>query len=193
MPTTRRRRTRKPKRPEVSQALFFYLTWGDYHAAREQQKRDGTNSWELVGGWPDYPSAWSMIESRAVEAWVQACPGSRPASWWKWSAREVRRLTGRYTLIKGLDRCHDTGIPHIDNGWQDHPPLVESTPALLDRLELWLPGERERVPAEAFAEQPFSYELTVAPQQFEDGDEEEDTLADSDVRAGRIVSKRRSA
>ena len=115
MPTTRRRRMRKPQRPDVSEALFVYLTFGDWYAARRQQKRDGTNAGELFFGWPTYPEKWASIVDRAVAEWSAKYPGTRPVSWWEWTAPEP---------LRG----------------------AESQAAYLDRLSLWLPGERDRVP-----------------------------------------------
>ena len=162
MPTTRRRRTRKPAHLEVSRAVFILLTWDDWSAAAAQQERDKSNALELFGGWQKYPDSWAVIEDRAVAAWVEAYPGTRPTSWWRWSAPELRRLTGgTYTLIKGMGRCHETGLPYIDHGWRHDPPLAETQPGCLDRLDLWLPGERERVPTQAFESQLFSYESTM--------------------------------
>ena len=151
------------------------MTWGEWHAARAQAERDSTNPWELFGGWPQYPAVWATIADRAVAEWSAQYPGTRPASWWFWSAPELRRLTGgTYRCIVGAGRCHDTGIPYID-GWQDDPPVVESEPAFLDRQDLWIQGERERVSPSAFAEQLFSYELTVAPRGAPGFNERDDT------------------
>jgi hypothetical protein len=52
--------------------------------------------------------------------------------------------------------------------------MVESTPAYLDRLALWLDGERDRVPACEFDPQPFSWDLTHhSPQGAPDADEDD--------------------
>jgi hypothetical protein len=53
------------------------------------------------------------------------------------------------------------GIPYIDE-WRNDSPL-ESQAGYLDRLRLWLPGERARVSPQAFNPEIFSYDLTVAP------------------------------
>ena len=81
---------------------------------------------------------------------------------------------GTYRRIQGAGRCQASGIPYID-GWQDDPPVVESEPAFLDRQDLWIQGERERVSPSAFAEQLFSYELTVAPRGAPGFNERDDT------------------
>ena len=153
----------------------IYLTWNNWNAARAQQEHDGTSAWELFGGWPQYPAVWATIADRAVSEWSAQYPGTRPASWWFWSAPELRRLTrGTYTGVKGMHRCHETGIAYIGD-WEDDPPLVESQPTFLDRLNLWIPGERDRVPSAAFAKQLFSHALTTAPGSARGCDGEDDT------------------
>jgi hypothetical protein len=147
---------RRTQLPDVSRALYTLLLWADWDAAIAQQERDETKAFELWDN-ESHARAWAAIESQAVPEWAAVYPGTRPPSWWYWSAPELRRLTGGvYKEITGIHRCHDTGVPYIDGGWKN-VPTVESTPALLDRLGLWLSGERARVPASAFASQPFSY------------------------------------
>lgn len=162
---------------DVSDALFLYLIWGDWSAAVRQAHRDGSNPWALFDGGGRHEAAWAAIVDDAVGEWTTVYPGTMPRSWWHWSAPELRRLIGgAYRTIQGAGRCHDTGVPFIDD-WRDDPPLVEREPAYLDRLGLWLPCERVRVPPDAFTAQPFSYTLTVRP--------EVRPLDDDDVDADR--------
>jgi hypothetical protein len=162
------RKLRNPKRrrgstPDVSPALYCYLLWGDHQAAKAMALEDKTNPWELFDSFNDSHSvAWHSILDEALAEWIEVYPGERPASWWLWTAPSLRNVYGRFRHWQGSDRCHQTGIPH---GQPDDPedlPMVESTPAFLDRLGLWIPGERSRVPAEAFEPSPFSVTLTAS-------------------------------
>jgi hypothetical protein len=156
---------RRTQLPDVSPALYTLLLWGDWSAAMAQQERDGTEPFELWDIGEKHEAVWHAIVDRAIAEWTAVYPGTRPTSWWYWTAPELRRpTTGRYAEISGVRRCHETGVPCISNGWTS-PPMVESTPAYLDRLSLWLPAERPRVPASAFKPQRFSYggNLLVAP------------------------------
>ncbi len=178
-------KARRTQAPDVSPALYLLLTWGDFPAAHAQAERDGTSPWELFCG-DQHEAAWHAIEAQAVAEWADVHPGSRPPKWWHWSAPELRRLIGAAHVIKGLHRCHETGVPYISNGFDEDRPMVESTAALLDRLNLWLPGERARVPADAFAAKRFNYRDgdTMAPCRVpgradfaDEGDADDDTPA----------------
>ncbi len=148
---------------EVSEALSILLTWGDWSAARLAAQRNGSNPTELFDLHHNHDAAWLVIQDEALEAWTAVYPGSRPESWWLYSAPELRQVYGRFTEARGLGRCQATGIPYgAPDDWKDRP-MVESTPAYLDRLDLWVAGERARVPRQAFDPQPFSWTLTVAP------------------------------
>ena len=62
-----------------------------------------------------------------------------------------------------------TGIPHIARFKVDLP-MVEAEAAYLDRLGLWLPGERSRVSAAAFAPRVFDVAL-IRRNNFGSGDD----------------------
>jgi hypothetical protein len=154
-------KTRRSTPVDVSEALFIALTWGDWHAAHAAQERNGSNRWELFNLKRDHDVIWHAIEADALAAWTQAYPGERPETWWCYAAPELRQVHGRFTGVRGLNRCQSTGVPYgSPDDWNDLP-MVETTPAYLDRLGLWLDGERARVPAAAFDPQPFSWTLTV--------------------------------
>lgn len=163
---------------QVSAATRAYLTWNSYTLARAMT---GAETDEQLAGIYFFVNQaialWDEVADDAVADVAAHYPGCRPVNWWRFSAPDLRLLIGgSYTRIAGLHRCHDTGIPYIGNGWTADPPLVESVPAYLDRLNLWLPGERERVAAAAFKARPFSYDLTIGPRVPEDvypGDGEE--------------------
>lgn len=169
------RKLRNPKTRravEISACIFSWLLWRDASAARAQAERDGdldVFDAHYFFDWSKEAQLWASIEAEALEEWTPALPGTRPRLWWQYSAPELRELTGggAYHETAGAGRCHETGIPYIAN-WESDPPLVESTPMYLDRLDLWLPGERARVPVSAFAAEQFSYTLTVAPRRVED-------------------------
>jgi hypothetical protein len=148
-------------------ACMHALLVGGYHAAREAAARAGESPREcFFSSDDDMRKAWTFVEAELLAAWVIHSPGTRPASWWRYSdsVSELRRVTGLFTELIGRHRCHETGICYLVPGDPRDPPVVESQAAFLDRLDLWLPGERARVPAEAFAESPFSIGLTWQPE-----------------------------
>jgi hypothetical protein len=158
MPRKLRTSKRRLHAVDVAPALFHYLVWRDYDAAAALLRPEDSK-WLLfdVLGPNAHQHAWRVIEEEAVEAWVEQYPGSRPSSWWHWSAPEVRGVVGAFRLLENpRERCWSTGIPFLEpHDWSD-PPFVESQPAYLERLNLWRPGERERVSAEAFEPQRWS-------------------------------------
>jgi hypothetical protein len=162
----RKRRTPKQRRAalvDVSRALWLLLLWGDWRAAHDAAVEDETSTFELYEIGSRHERAWRAIEPQALEVWTDGHPGTRPPSWWKWSAPELRLVTGRFRFMNGHRRCQPTGVPYGEPlDWND-PPLVETTPAYLDRLGLWLQNERARVKPSAFRPQSFSWDLTVAP------------------------------
>ena len=157
----RKRRIPKGRRGTVDVALAvqIWLLFHDYRAA-ENRDPDGLHS--VYFTW-DQTAAWEAMATPAIAYWAKRFPGTRPAPWWEWSAPELRQLDGKFTVIPGAGRCWPTGAAFIKFA-ADAPPLLESQPAFLDRLQLWLPGERRRVAPDAFAARRFSDEaLTVTP------------------------------
>jgi hypothetical protein len=138
--------------------------WGDFEGADALAARDGSSPWEIFDGVGcDHASVWHAIEPHALAEWVEHFPGLRPSAWWQWSVPELRSVFGQFRPATGGNRCHDTGVPYGEPvDWMDRP-MVESTPRLLDRLGLWLPGERARVAAAAFEPSAFDWNLTEAP------------------------------
>jgi len=154
---------------DVSPALYIWLLWHDWDAARDRAQADTTSTWELFDLGEEHRIAWLAIAELAVPEWIRFYPGTRPPMWWQFSAPELRRMTGgTFTEVVGAHRCQPTGVPYGAPDWND-PPMVESQPAYLDRLNLWLPGEQARVTKEDFAPRRFSWDLTVAPQGVPDG------------------------
>ena len=168
---------------QVSEALSILLIWGDWSAARAAAQRTGSNPAELFDLHRNHDAAWLAIQDEALEAWTAVYPGSRPESWWLTRCRAVPERC-RFTEAPGLGRCQIPGIPYgAPDDWEDRP-MVESTPAYLDRLDLWVAGERGRVPRRAFDPQPFSWTLTVAPC----GMPKDDLEDDDDDDAGRSLA-----
>lgn len=126
----------------------------------------------------DLRSTWGRVRDRLLAEWAAAHPGTRPDGWWTFDAPEPRRRLGG--IGTAAHEClnvalHlDRGIP---SQWLDaddvetfapirasaggppfegvavdpaDPPLYESEAAYLDRLGLFLPGEKRRVPAAAW-------------------------------------------
>jgi hypothetical protein len=154
---------RRPAEPDVPACLYHWLLWRDWRGAVEIAKDDDDSIAVLYFNEFEERPCWHAIERRALEEWIEEYPGTRPESFWLYSAPELRRLTGgSCRLIEGATRCHKTGIPYFDWFGVTDLPLVESEPAFLDRFNLWLPGERARVPADAFASKRFTPSLTWA-------------------------------
>jgi len=117
---------------------------------------------------------WREHHGQILEAWAVEHPGTRPSYWWSLESTEPRRRLGgtgtpRHERLADVER-HILGVPA---GWirQDDvdfyrqymdtdlgvpaldptdPPLYESEASYIERLGLWLPGERRRVRKEAF-------------------------------------------
>jgi hypothetical protein len=156
------RASKKRTRPiDVCPALFAYLTWRDFGAATDLL-RPQDSKWVLFPMGPaSHEHAWRAIEHDAVDAWIERYPGSRPASWWYWSAPELRRVVGAFTVLENpRERCQSSGVPFLrPDNWSD-PPEVETQAAYLSRLALWRDGERERVSDDAF--EPVTWSLSGA-------------------------------
>lgn len=161
MPRPQRHAKTRRDLPPVHPSMFHWLTWRDWQGAHSLAEDDEEAIAALFIEWPRHPQTWAQIEPDALRAWVAKLPGTRPKSWWFWSAPELRQVIGEYTPISGVGRCHESGIPYLLHNKQN-PPLVETEAGLLDRLGLWLPRERARVNADAFQPQLFSYSLTVS-------------------------------
>jgi hypothetical protein len=154
----------------VSDALYHLLLWRDWHGARLRVQPDD-HAFELFA-LHRYQRVWAQIQDVALLDWIAVVPGRRPASWWYWTAPDLRRLYGRFNAADGITRCHPTGIPYgTPADWQDLP-MCESEAAYLDRHDLWLAGEREQVPLAAFDAEVFSWALTNA-QMYMPRDEDE--------------------
>src|SRR5262245_30971975 len=118
----RKLRHPKARRPvvAVSEALYNLLLWGDVPG-----DHDRSETWQLFD-WDRHRGAWQAIVDEALPQWVGHYPGTRPRSWWLWTAPELRLVVGRFTYLTGAGRCQPTGVPYgqpVD--WNDLP-TVES-------------------------------------------------------------------
>ena len=81
MPTNRRRRTRKQRRP-ISEAAWAYLT--DAPLPQDADKLDVY----LLGapGNGQGRALWEAYRDEILADWIQRHSGTRPSSWWRWDA-----------------------------------------------------------------------------------------------------------
>ena len=110
---------------------------------------------------------WKAYEREILAWWAKAKPGTRPRSWWKYSAPEPRRRVGGTGTTLSAARGWKTqisefGLPYSDD-WlttnefpkcppvdSSDPPTFESEAEYLTRLKLLAPGEGKRLRPDAF-------------------------------------------
>jgi hypothetical protein len=81
---------------------------------------------------------WHEYGEAATAEYVKMYPGQRPQLWWRYSAPEPRcKRDGICPASATWDRGN-TGLPH---GADEND--YETEAEYLERLGLWLPGERE--------------------------------------------------
>jgi hypothetical protein len=125
---------------------------------------------------------WAQYGPEIISWWAKEQPGTRPQTWWKFSAPEPRRRVGGVGSTKS-EICGDPeyiaayGLPNPANfvlpedlawlPWREHagsavdyddPPKFESQAAYLSRLELLQPGENKRLTVSDFEPQAFAIE-----------------------------------
>jgi hypothetical protein len=90
---------------------------------------------------------WREYGETAIAEFVKKNPGRRPSMWWRYSAVEPRRQVGGATK-----RPHESGLAYGIRVYYDplgkianNPPIYETEAEYLERLGLWLRGERERL------------------------------------------------
>jgi hypothetical protein len=104
---------------------------------------------------------WDLHCHRILHEHIELKPGTRPRLWWRWEAREMRQRLGG--IGSPLSECSahapefEYGIParwktsddrHLRTGIPisaTDPPIFESEAAYLERLNLFLPGEKAGV------------------------------------------------
>jgi hypothetical protein len=94
---------------------------------------------------------WREHRVAVLTHWVLRHPGSRPRLWWRWDATSPRlRLGGKgEPLVYGQSPSDDAYALGIARIWhftdEADLPRYESEPAYLQRLDLFLPGEKRRI------------------------------------------------
>jgi hypothetical protein len=171
MSRARRPRTRADGgMSDIAWAFFLEEIPPDITQAEQEELNDLTydfDSEHRAGG------LWREHREQIVEAWITEYPGTRPSHWWAVESTEPRRRLGGTGTP-----CHERLAhgEHYERGVPDQwirqsdidvyaligspldvpaldptdPPLYESEAAYLERLGLWLPGERRRVPKKDF-------------------------------------------
>ena len=160
MPTTRKRRAHSRRAPISETALAFL---------RDLPLPKDGNVFEQIG--LRYNRAgcaaalWTELGDEVTATWIKAHPGTRPNTWWQFSApRAPDQGHGRRNLIEA--RRHVGGGGKVDDGegctrygvprfcYQDRPPreptLIEAQACYLDRHHLLAEEERRRIPATNF-------------------------------------------
>ena len=106
---------------------------------------------------PSISAMWAAVGRTIVEEWRQDAPGSRPRCWWLLTAPEPRRRLGGSG--EPDPRLRPRGQPDMRYGvptcWSAEsdpadPPTFESQATYLQRLNLLLPNERERLTEDDF-------------------------------------------
>jgi hypothetical protein len=151
MPTVRRPRVRAWAGPPIADAAKAYLLRGERTARGAE-------------GFGDYAQAryfgaklWKRHGAALLAEFIVDHPGERPTGWWEHQCpqRAMRQKVGGSgeegapVSLERVRSCH--GCDPSD------PPMVESVPAFLRRLNLLLAGEEQRIPRRAF--QPVALEV----------------------------------
>jgi hypothetical protein len=159
MPTTRRKRgqvIREALEPSM-RVIFLSGSLAEASAAADGAGRgfDGKKQWLLQV--LEHSRLWRQNEDELVAEWSEQHPGCRPAGWWEFSAIEARHWVDAEGIARppdiGPDWClwRDSWGIVLDDRAGRRVVAVESEPSYLARLGLFLPGERRRLPRNAFA------------------------------------------
>jgi hypothetical protein len=126
------------------------------HGARKWLLFGTRTRWLYLDNREEPRTVWERHAEVIIAHCAQRHPGFRPKLWWDFTAPEPRRrLGGTGDLIQAtypaIKLHHEFGIPAswgpINN---DDPPAFESEATFLQRLDLLLPGELERLGKTAF-------------------------------------------
>jgi hypothetical protein len=190
-----KRRTAGKRRRELSQGESNWLNSGV-----------GDVDQKYLWSHDDLAALWREFVDEIVAEHVVASPGTRPLRWWQFSAPEPRRRVGgvgtpcherlAYVLQHHLGVpwdwiFHDDidmymrigsplGVPALDPA---NPPTYESEAAYLERLELFLPDEREQLKPKDFKPE---YVVDILGIEF-DEDDDVDNIA-VQIAAGQSLS-----
>lgn len=163
---------------KLDPAVRAFLEYGPAGMDRPEAAHDPFVEFDLQGA--KLARVWRTWRAPILEAWVVACPGTRPWAWWVLDAPELRRRVGGSGRaaheVTNTAEAYEYGVPRA---WLDRetadaiaryasdrsraeeirgagvdpadPPRYESQAAYLRRLGLFAPGEARRVPADAYA------------------------------------------
>jgi hypothetical protein len=166
---TKRRRQRLQRAPEVDETTWRYLhdDVDEAEAERLGLIWVGLEFDDSTFVSPTPRELWPQHGPEIVNWWAVNWPGTRPRCWWKYESSTPRLRVGgvgsHESEVLGNRPYLKIGIPSC--GWitreatQWHPfrgqrcvgidpydpPKFESQAAYLDRLNLFRPGERERL------------------------------------------------
>jgi hypothetical protein len=172
VPTTRTRR-RRSFQPAVTPTQWALLTDqpipDEPGIGRDLQRwcfnwrGDGEPPWREKSG----RELWAAHGDAVLAGWIAEHPGTRPSCWWKFDAPGPRQRVGgvgtpahevsAYMLELHLGApCHwitDHWLKFLPGQPIDpaNPPMYESQANFLDRYNLLLPGERQRLRDVEFA------------------------------------------
>jgi hypothetical protein len=161
---TDRRSTYRPRRAGAANVEPYVRAWlagSDENGA----------AWAPLFAEKELPAAWEAVRDDVLGEHVREHPGTRPRGWWLYDAPAERQklsgtgetwgmsLTGLTPtgLYNNYPRPDEINSPYL-KGYPinpDDPPVFEAQATYLDRLGVFLPGERRRLTAKDFEPETF--------------------------------------
>lgn len=170
----RRRWKLKDRREPLSPALRVYLDLGlgGLQAFAKASRPAGYEAATYFAHSSDRAAAWQEYGEEITAAWVLAHPGSRPWGWWQFVATEPRACLDDGAAFVWKPPLGDwvwkkeLGLPGRPQarrpGAEPARLSFESQPHYLQRLNLLVPGEAERLTDEDL--EPEIVEIPVLPE-----------------------------
>lgn len=100
---------------------------------------------------------WASVRQELMAWWTNTRPATRPHGWWMAEATEPLEQVGgkdvRYCFERGQDQWRTQRGLRVGIHWQSADQgsvSFEGMGTYLDRLQLWLPDERDRAPSTAW-------------------------------------------
>jgi len=155
MPTNRTKR--KPRRradimpPQVRLYLLHGVVEGVNPFIVNRRKCPGMDG-------STFEQAFRHHEEMLIREYVKDFPGRRPWSWWRWTAKEPRKIlagTGKPELTAITYQGFPLAIHEVQ---EEDPPMFESQAAYLHRLRLLSEEERKALLPEDFIPAPLDEE-----------------------------------
>jgi hypothetical protein len=154
------RRWRLGRREQLTPPLKLILELGRHQAWRERPELEGMADAYFFNRL--FEPLWAEHGTGVLAEWIAMHPGRRPWAWWRWDAREPRRVVEGAELLVPRQAPTDyewlwRGALGVPSFLQCRPrscvslPRVESQAAYLGRLKLFLGAERKRLTPDAFA------------------------------------------